>query len=143
MPSIQFFSEDISFKPLHPRKTKSWIKQTIAKEKKTPGDLNFIFCSDEYLLQINIQYLDHQTYTDIITFDNSEDPKVIEGDIFISVDRIRENAGKFSRPFEEELRRVVIHGVLHLIGYSDKGNEQKTVMRRKEDAYLSLYLRST
>lgn len=143
MASLQFFSEDISFKPPHPRKTKSWIKQTIAKEKKTPGDLNFIFCSDDYLLQINIQYLDHQTYTDIITFDNSEDPKIIEGDIFISVDRVRENASKFSRPFEEELRRVIIHGVLHLIGYSDKTAAQKTAMRRKEDAYLSLYLRST
>lgn len=143
MPSIQFFSEDISFKPPYPRKTKSWIKQTIAKEKKTPGDLNFIFCSDDHLLQLNIEYLDHHTYTDIITFDNSEYPKVIEGDIFISVDRIRENALKFSRPFEEELRRVIIHGVLHLIGYSDKSSEQKIVMRRKEDAYLSLYLRST
>lgn len=143
MPSIQFFSEDIPFKPPYPRKTKSWIKQTIAKEKKTPGDLNFIFCSDDYLLQINIDYLNHQTYTDIITFDNSEDPKFIEGDIFISIDRVRENALKFNRPFEEELRRVIIHGVLHLIGYSDKSNEQKIVMRRKEDAYLSLYMRST
>jgi rRNA maturation RNase YbeY len=143
MPSIQFFSEDIPFKPPLPRKTKSWIKQAIAKEKHTLGDLSFIFCSDEYLYQINVQYLNHKTYTDIITFDNSEDPQVIEGDIFISVDRIRENAPKFDRPFEEEIRRVIIHGVLHLIGYSDKSSDAKIAMRRKEDAYLSLFHRST
>jgi probable rRNA maturation factor len=143
MPSIQFFSEDLPFSPPHPRKTKSWIKQTIAEEKHHLGDLNFIFCSDEYLLQINVEYLSHQTYTDIITFDNSEDPAVIEGDIFISVERIRENASKFNSPFEEELRRVIIHGVLHLLGYSDKSSDDKIAMRGKEDAYLSLFQRST
>lgn len=138
MASIRFFAEDIQFKLLHPRKTTNWIKETILKEKKEQGNLNFIFCSDEYLHSINVQYLNHTTYTDIVTFDSSETKGLIEGDIFISVDRIKENASKFDTVFDEELHRVIIHGVLHLIGYSDKSTAKKTVMRRKEDTYLSL-----
>lgn len=138
MASIRFFAEDIPFKLLHPRKTSNWIKETILKEKKEQGNLNFIFCSDEYLHSINVQYLNHTTYTDIVTFDSSETKGLIEGDIFISIDRIKENAFKFSTPFDDELHRVIIHGVLHLIGYSDKGASKKALMRRKEDTYLSL-----
>jgi probable rRNA maturation factor len=138
MASIRFFSEETDFKLPHPRKTSTWIKSALAKEKKTLGDLNFIFCTDEYLLQINIEYLDHQTYTDIITFDSSEASGTIEGDIFISIERIEENAGKFDRPFDEELHRVIIHGVLHLIGYGDKTKTAKAQMRAKEDAYLAI-----
>lgn len=138
MASIRFFSEETDFKLPHPRKTSTWIKSALTKEKKTLGDLNFIFCTDEYLLQINIEYLDHHTYTDIITFDSSETPGTIEGDIFISIERIRENAGKFDRPMDEELHRVIIHGVLHLIGYGDKTKTAKAVMTRKEDTYLAL-----
>jgi probable rRNA maturation factor len=138
MPSIKFFAEDIDFKLPHPRKTSSWIKSTIQKEKKTLAGLNYIFCSDEYLLGINVEYLRHKTYTDIITFDMSDGSGLIEGDIFISIQRVKENSEKLGVPFDEELHRVIIHGALHLIGYSDKTPAQKTTMRRKEDAYLSL-----
>ena len=138
MPSIKFFTEDVDFKLPHPRKTSSWIKSTIQKEKKKLSALSYIFCSDEYLYNINVEYLRHKTYTDIITFDTSDGSGQIEGDIFISIDRIKENAEKLSIPFDEELHRVVIHGALHLIGYSDKTTTQKSTMRKKEDAYLSL-----
>jgi probable rRNA maturation factor len=138
MASIRFFSEETDFKLPHPRKTSTWIKSALKKEKKALGDLNFIFCTDEYLLQINIEYLDHHTYTDIITFDSSETPGTIEGDIFISIERIHENAGKFDRPFDEELHRVIIHGVLHLIGYGDKTKTAKIEMTKKENAYLAI-----
>jgi rRNA maturation RNase YbeY len=110
----------------------------IATESKELGFVNFVFCSDEYLRQINLQYLNHASYTDIITFDNSESKQIVEGDIFISVDRVKENASKFSRPFQEELHRVIIHGILHLVGYSDKGPIRKVRMTKKEDACLSL-----
>jgi probable rRNA maturation factor len=138
MPGILFFSEGISFKLKNPRKTKSWIKSTVESEHKTLGALNYIFCSDQYLHKINLEYLDHDTLTDIVTFDNSEDDGLIEGDIFISVERVKENAQKFEKTFDEELHRVIIHGALHLIGYSDKSAVAKKQMRKKEDAYLSL-----
>jgi len=138
MPSLNFFTEEITFKLPHPQKTRNWIKNSIRSEKKDLQQINFIFCSDEYLRGINIQYLNHQTYTDIITFDNSEGSGRLEGDIFISVDRVTENALKYEREFDEELHRVIVHGVLHLIGYKDKGGENKKLMRKKEDAYLSL-----
>ena len=138
MPSIKFFTEDIDFKLPHPRKTSSWIKSTIQKEKQVLTSLNYIFCSDEYLFSINVEYLNHKTYTDIITFDMSEGSGSIEGDIFISIERVKENAEELEVPFEVELHRVIIHGALHLIGYSDKTSTQKSTMRKKEDAYLSL-----
>lgn len=138
MPVINFFSEDVAFKLKHPRKTTNWIKESILKEKRILQGLNYIFCSDEYLLQMNLEYLNHKTLTDIITFDNSEIPKHIAGDIFISIDRVKENADKFGRPFDEELHRVIIHGALHLVGYTDKDNRNKALMRKKEDTYLSL-----
>jgi rRNA maturation RNase YbeY len=138
MSSIRFFEEDVTFQIPHPRKTSTWIKSAIAKEKRTLGELNFIFCADEHLREINIQYLKHHTFTDIVTFDTSEEKGLISGDIFISIDRVGENAQKFKTTFDHELHRVLIHGVLHLIGYSDKGTEKKATMRKKEDAYLSL-----
>ncbi|MEO7987945.1 MAG: rRNA maturation RNase YbeY [Chryseolinea sp.] len=137
-PSIQFFCEDVNFKLKNSRKTISWVKDSIKAEEKTPGELNFIFCSDNHLLQMNIDYLQHNTYTDIITFDTSEDDDLISGDIFISIDRVRDNANKFKNETDDELHRVIIHGVLHLIGYSDKTTNKKSIMRGKEDAYLSL-----
>jgi len=100
-------------------------------------ELNYIFCSDAYLLQINQQYLNHDTYTDIITFDNSETEKVITGDIFISIERIRENAAKYNITEADELHRVIIHGALHLLGYKDKTAVTKQKMTEKEDFYLS------
>ena len=103
------------------------------------GELTFILCSDEYLLAINQQYLNHDTYTDVITFDNSETLKMIEGDIFISIERIQENAKQFKGTVQHELYRVMIHGTLHLLGYKDKGKAAKTLMTQKEDEYLALF----
>ena len=138
MARVEFFSQDIAFKFPKPRKTRLWIQRVIQKEKKELVHLNYILCSDLYLLSINKQYLKHKTLTDIITFDNSDDPALIEGDIFISTERVRANSVELSTTFEEELMRVVIHGVLHLLGYRDKTPSEKSIMRKKEDAYLSL-----
>lgn len=138
MPTINFFTEDVAFSLKNKIKIKNWIKSTITAEGYSLQELNYIFCSDEYLLQINQQYLDHDTYTDIITFDNSEEHKVIAGDIFISIDRIRENAIQFKSGEENELHRVIIHGALHLLGYQDKKPESKKLMTQKEDHYLGL-----
>jgi len=110
----------------------------LINEGYSAENINYVFCSDDHLLQINKEYLDHDTYTDIVTFDNSENAKEIEADIFISIDRIRENAIKLSRPEDEELHRVIIHGLLHIMGYSDKTDQNKQAMREKEDACLSL-----
>ena len=114
-----------------------WIINSIINESKRVGELSFIFCTDEYLLEKNIQFLDHDTYTDIITFDYCEGD-IISGDIFVSVERVTENANKFGVNFENELDRVIIHGVLHLAGYKDKSKEEANTMREKEDFYLSL-----
>lgn len=137
MPGIHFFNEGTTFKLSKPRKTSSWIKKVAKAESSDIGDLNYIFCSDKYLLTINQQYLDHDTYTDIITF-GFGDTATIEGDIYISIPRVRENARIQKVPFHDELDRVIIHGVLHLIGYSDKTPRKKALMRKKEDACLSL-----
>ena len=138
MGSIQFFTQDIEFKLSNPRKTRYWIEKVIRKEGHRLGSLNYIFCSDSHLLSLNQQYLKHNTLTDIITFDNREGVNDIEGDIFISIDRVGDNAVKLSSDPDEELHRVIIHGVLHLCGYGDKSATQKSAMRKKEDAYLSL-----
>src|SRR5687768_3639532 len=139
MPStIHFFYEDIDFHFAAIRKTKSWIKDVIRTENRQLGELNYIFCSDAFLTNVNLQYLHHNTLTDIITFDTSEDLHLIEGEIYISIERVNENAKKFKAPFDQELHRVMVHGVLHLVGYSDKAAQQKKIMRKKEDAYLSL-----
>lgn len=139
MASISYFNEDVRFSIPFPRKTKHWISRAIVDHKKTLGELNFIFCSDNYLHQMNVQFLNHDTLTDIITFSNSEDKHVISGDIFISVHRVQENAANYKIDFNVELRRVIIHGVLHLLGYKDKSKAHKTVMSGKEDWYLSLW----
>jgi len=137
MPSISFFEEGISYKLKNKSAVKKWITETIEAEGYKLKELTYIFCSDEYLLQINQQYLNHDTYTDIITFDNSEIAGVIIGDIFISIDRIRENAAKYSIPDTDELHRVIIHGALHLLGYKDKTVVTKKKMTQKEDFYLN------
>jgi probable rRNA maturation factor len=138
MAAIEFFSQDLSFKPSKPHKTKRWIREVIIRENMLLRQVNYIFCSDQYLLSINKQYLQHNTLTDIITFDNREAPGEIEGDIFISIERVEANAHELGATFDEELHRVLIHGVLHLIGYGDKSVKDKSLMRKKEDAYLSL-----
>ena len=114
-----------------------WIINSVVNESKRVGKLSFIFCTDEYLLEKNIQFLDHDTYTDIITFDYCKGD-FISGDIFVSVERVTENANAFGVDFEDELDRVLIHGVLHLAGYQDKSKEEVNTMREKEDFYLSL-----
>lgn len=141
MTQINFFKEDIYFstRPLIP--TKKWIKSIIEKEEKQCGQINFVFCSDKYLLQINIDYLDHDTYTDIITFDQSENEDEISGDIYISLERVKENAIEQNTNEFEEIKRVMIHGVLHLVGYGDKTKDEATLMREKEDEALSLWHR--
>ena len=122
-----FFSE---------QNTNSWIDQTITNEQKLTGVLSFVFCDDNYLLSINQKYLNHDTFTDIITFDYCEGNS-ISGDLFISLERVEENANEHSTTFHNELNRVVIHGVLHLCGYKDKTDEEAKTMRRKEDYYLN------
>lgn len=136
---VSFFSEDIDFKVVNPLKTKKWLKNASNSEGYEVSQLNYIFCSDEYLLEINKQYLDHDYFTDIITFDNSEEDNQLEGDIYISVDRVRENAATFHTDFDTEMRRVLIHGLLHLAGHDDTSEALKTAMRAKEDEYLRLF----
>ncbi len=116
-------------------KTTDWISQTIINEGKTVGEINIIFCNDEYLLKINQEHLTHDYYTDIITFDYSEN-NLISGDLFISKDRVEENAEEYKVSFENELNRVIIHGILHLIGYNDKSESEIKEMRTKENYYL-------
>jgi probable rRNA maturation factor len=135
--AIHFFSEEITFTLKHKTIIRKWLHDTIIAEGFKLDELNFIFCSDEYLLGINQQYLNHDTYTDVITFDNSEVAKMITGDIFISVDRIRENAKEFKHVFINEICRVMVHGTLHLLGYPDKTKAAKKLMTEKEDHYLS------
>lgn len=142
---ITFHNEEIKFTLKNKTRLKTWITFVITKRKRKPGDISFIFCSDEFLLSMNRQYLDHDTYTDIITFDYSKEPSSgsgqakqlpISGEIYISIDRVRENAEKFSKTFEDELHRVIIHGVLHLLGYGDKSKAAKEEMRKQEDLCL-------
>ena len=135
---VHFFNEDITFSLPEPDIYTHWINQVVEQHNHSLKEINYIFCSDEYLLQINRDHLDHDYYTDIITFDNSEEDGMIESDIFISIDRVKENAITESVPFQHELNRVMIHGVLHLLGYHDKTSDEKKVMREKEEACISL-----
>lgn len=171
---INFHSEDVPFNLKNKTKLKSWIVSVVEKKpprtagsiwaRKKAGDISFVFCSDAFLLEMNKEYLNHDTYTDIITFDYSGDKQStarpssldsarddrplgalrgtakseqpISGDIFISIDRVKENANKFSKTFEDELHRVMIHGVLHLLGYKDKTKIAKAEIRKQEDLCL-------
>lgn len=136
--NISFFSEDTDYILKEKAKVRAWIHAAILGEGfKRVGELSFVFCSDAYLLEINKQYLNHDTYTDIVTFDSSEEEEVIAGDVFISIDRIRENAAKFKVSERDELHRVIIHGVMHLCGYPDKKKEDKERMTAKENEYLA------
>ena len=135
---INFETEDINFELTNYQQISAWIKQVIHTHDFQLEELTYIFCSDEYLHKINVEYLDHDTYTDIITFDNADEDGTIEGDIFVSVERVKENAIELKAPFEEELCRVLIHGVLHLLGHDDTTPELKAAMRMQEDKYLSL-----
>ncbi len=134
---IKFFTEQIQFNLKEKRKIKKWIKCSIDNEKKISGIINFIFTSDKNLLEINKKYLIHNYFTDIITFDYCEN-NTINGDIFISIDTVKNNSTRFNVSFIEELHRVMIHGVLHLMEYDDKNDDQKAVMKEKENHYLAL-----
>jgi probable rRNA maturation factor len=136
---IVFFNEDIDFKFQGKNNFKSWLKKVSEKEGFKINNLNYIFCSDEYLHKINLEYLDHDTYTDIITFDNSEDENIVEGDIFISIERVKENSFTLNTVFEEELKRVIVHGLLHLCGYDDHSPEDKAEMRLLESEYIEIF----
>lgn len=134
---IRYFCEDIRFTYKNKLANNRWLKIVAGSEIRKIGDINVIFCSDNYILDVNMKYLQHDYFTDIITFDYCEG-KVLSGDLFISVDSVRENSIEFGTDFEEELHRVIVHGVLHLIGYDDHTEEDKKVMRQKENYYLQM-----
>lgn len=135
---IQYIAEEIKLPALQKQKINSWIKETAAGYNKKVGDIAYIFCSDERILEINKQYLNHDYFTDIITFDYSEG-SVISGDIFISVDTVQSNSEEFGVSFEVELLRIIIHGVLHLCGQDDKTPELRNEMTIKENLALEKY----
>lgn len=136
---IKFNEEDASISFVKKKEhIKVWINDVVVAHNAKIIEINYIFCSDEYLLNVNKEYLQHDYYTDIITFDNSEYEGEIESDIFVSIDRIRDNAETLNEPFEREFHRVLIHGVLHLLGFKDKSEEDEKTMRAKEDECLAL-----
>ncbi|PWA06932.1 rRNA maturation RNase YbeY [Flavobacterium psychrotolerans] len=132
------FNYETEFELPNETQISDWLSQVIISENKKEGDINYIFCDDEYLVQINQQYLDHDTLTDIISFDYSVGNE-LHGDIFISIERVRENALDFGVSFKEELQRVLVHGVLHYCGYKDKSVADELVMRGKEDEKIKLF----
>jgi probable rRNA maturation factor len=133
---INFFNEDSSFTVKHKVLLRGWIRDCIKKEKYATGNINIILCSDKYLHEINVKYLNHDTFTDIITFNYSEN-NTISGDLFISIERVIENTGQYSNNSSDELHRVIIHGVLHLCKYNDKTISDKQRMTEKENKYLA------
>ena len=139
MSNINFFYEEVDFKLKQKTSIIQWIKSVIASESNlNVSTINYVFCSDSFLHSINVQYLKHNTLTDIITFNNSENDNDLDADIYISVDRILENSSKYNTTLEKELHRVMIHGVLHLLGYSDKSSSERKAMRKKENECLTL-----
>ena len=135
---VTYFFEDTDFKLKNKTKIKKWLKLVAESEVFSLGAVSVIFCSDNYILDINQRFLQHDYFTDIITFDYSEGEK-ISGDLFISVDSVRENSVEYGTEFEDELHRVIVHGILHLIGYDDHTEDEIKTMRSKEDYYLSLF----
>lgn len=134
---VSYFTEDSDFVFKGKLLNNRWLKMVAESEIKRIGDISIIFCSDNYILDVNIKYLQHDYFTDIITFDYCEGQN-LSGDLFISVDSVRENALYYGTEFEDELNRVIVHGVLHLIGYDDHSEEDQITMRSKEDYYLEL-----
>ena len=134
---ISYFNEDISFNLKGKLLNNRWLKMVIESEIKKTGDISIIFCSDRYILDVNMKYLQHDYFTDIITFDYCEGNR-ISGDLFISIDSVKENADHYGVNFETELDRVMVHGVLHLLGYDDHTPEDISVMREKENYYIEM-----
>ena len=132
---INFFTENIKFNLQNKNPIKNWVNNAIKSVNKKTGNINFIFTSDKHLLKINKEYLSHKYYTDIITFNYCEN-NIVSGDIFISVETVKNNSSRFNVTFFEELHRVIIHGVLHLLGFDDQSDEEKVIMREKENYYL-------
>ena len=133
---VRFFSEDIRFQLRPVKLRKNWLLDVIKQSDRICGNVNYIFCSDIYLLEINKKYLQHDYYTDIITFDLSEDPKVIDAEIYISMDRVRENSRTHSIKLQDEIDRILIHGLLHLLGFKDSTETEKEIMRKEENRLL-------
>lgn len=131
------FNSTNDFELVNPEQIIFWLKGVISAEKKIVGELNYIFCDDAYLHKINVDFLDHDTFTDIISFDYTQG-NVISGDMYISVERVEENAQDFNCSFRDELSRVMVHGILHYCGYKDKSTEEAKLMRSKENTYLAL-----
>ncbi len=136
--AIRFSVQDVHFELENEQNLKKWISNVVLRRGKAVGNISYLFCDDNYLIGVNRQYLNHDTYTDIITFDYVVG-NLVSGDIMISVDRVGENAEKFGVPFEQELHRVVIHGVLHLLGQGDKTDSEAAEMRRLENEALALW----
>ena len=136
---INFFSESISPRVAKKKVLKSWVQKIIASEDKTTGAISIILCDDGFLHNMNVKYLNHDTYTDIITFDYEEDLDVENNEVLISWDRVVENAKTFNECLKNELHRVCIHGLLHLAGHNDRSNKEKQKMRALEDMYINLY----
>ena len=132
---IKFFTEDTKFNLKNKNLIKSWVNSVITSVNKETGNINFIFTSDKHLLKINKEYLSHKYYTDIITFNYCEN-EIVSGDIFISIETVKNNSSRFNVTIIEELHRVIIHGILHLLGFDDQSDEEKAVMREKENYYL-------
>ncbi|MBX3256576.1 MAG: rRNA maturation RNase YbeY [Chitinophagaceae bacterium] len=141
MAEIRFFFEHTAVNLRQRKSLKLFLEALFKKEKRTLESLHYIFCSDAYLLQINKEFLNHHYYTDIITFELSAMPQMVQGEVYISVDRVKENAQEMKTSFKNELHRVIFHGALHLCGYKDKLKEDIITMRRKEDRLLDLYFR--
>ena len=138
MGKVTFFEEGIRFRPPDVAGLRKWILSVFSAEGKEAGEINYIFCDDAYLLEINQTYLHHDTLTDIITFDMTEEGETnISADIFVSVERVQDNARQLDLHFERELHRVMVHGILHLVGYGDKTEEEELMMRQKEDEFLN------
>lgn len=137
--AINFFQEETNFQLKQKLNRKKWLRKIASEKGFKISDLNYIFCSDEYLYHINVEYLNHDTYTDIITFDNSEEEQIIEGDIFISIDRVQENSNKLGATLQDELSRVISHGLFHLMGYKDKEKNEAEEMRNKEEFAINLF----
>lgn len=134
---VRFYNEDTAFVFKNRNLTKTWLKTVAGSEMKRLGDINVIFCSDNYILDVNLKYLQHDYFTDIITFDYCEGD-TLSGDLFISIDSVRENALFYGTEFPDELNRVIVHGLLHLIGYDDHNDADIAKMREKENYYLSM-----
>jgi len=141
--AVRYYDQQISSKLKDKRKLSSFIQALLRRHRKELKtiDLTYIFCNDEYLLEINREFLDHDTLTDIITFDMSNSPEKMDGEIYISIDRVKENAEKFKTGYEAELHRVIFHGALHLCGFKDKKNQDKEMMRQQENLCLSQYFK--